>query len=105
MKYQLALQWPCGAENFDYDDLIQIEDLLSEQLAQGAEVDGHDVGEREMNIFILTNEPVACFQTIRTLLADQPAWRTMRAAYREVSGTAPKYVPVWPHGLTDFRVA
>ena len=39
MKYQLALQFP-GNSLEDYDELIVLEDVLVEELAGVAEVDG-----------------------------------------------------------------
>lgn len=60
LRYQLVLQWPSEA-GLDYEGLMKTEDLLSEGLPNGAELDGHDVGREEMNICILTNEPLGCF--------------------------------------------
>jgi hypothetical protein len=100
VKYQLVLQWPCEA-GLDYEGLIKTEELLSEGLAS-AEIDGHDVGRREMNIFILTNEPLDCFESVKALLVNQRIWTNLRAAYRELTGT--KYTILWPKGLGEFVV-
>ena len=101
MKYQLVLQWP-SESGLDYDGLVKTEELLSEGLPGSAEIDGHDIGQEEMNIFILTSQPVDCFESVKSLLGKQHAWEDLRAAYREVSGT--RYTILWPNGLNEFRV-
>jgi hypothetical protein len=56
MKYQLALQWPASSIK-DCDAMIEIEDTLTNHLSKNCEVDGHDVGSGEVNIFIHTDNP------------------------------------------------
>jgi hypothetical protein len=101
MKYQLVLQWPAASiEN--YDTVIAIEDGLIGRLSGESEVDGHDMGEDEVNIFIRTNDPVQAFHESEALLENRTLWLDMRAAYREVTGS--KYKVLWPHQLTEFTV-
>lgn len=50
MKYQLVLQWPASSIK-DYDAMIEAENALIENLSAANDVDGHDVGSGEVNIF------------------------------------------------------
>ena len=60
MTYQLVLQFP-GDTLADYDALIAVEELLIVALAGSAEVDGHDCGAGETNLFVRTGDPRASF--------------------------------------------
>jgi acyl carrier protein len=102
MKYQLVLQWP-GSTLADYDAMVAIEDLLIGRLAGDSQVDGHDVGSGETNIFIGTNDPRATFEKIRVALSShQGHWKDLRAAYRDIDGTS--YTVLRPKGLKTFTV-
>jgi hypothetical protein len=83
--------------------MIETERLLEKGLAEGHEVDGHDVGSEEVNIFIHTDEPETAFHEIKALLQDNTSWRKARVAYRELDQS--KYTVLWPPGLRNFRVA
>ncbi len=61
MQYQLVLQFPL-AEDFDFDALIELETKLTFELGSVHDVDGHDIGSGEVNIFILTNNPDEAFK-------------------------------------------
>lgn len=102
MDYQLLLQWSCGSNADDFDALCEIEELLIQRLPAGNEVDGHDIGSREMNIFIFTDDPLASFEQAKNILESLPAWQRLRPAYRETSGD--EYTVVWPKGLKKFSV-
>lgn len=45
----------------EFDELVVLEDLLVETLPLGSEVDAHDLGRGEFNIFILTDQPEQTF--------------------------------------------
>ena len=66
MKYQLVLQWPVPEINFD--KLIEIEDLLIQRLPGDHQVDGHDFGSGESNIFLLTDDPKTCWENVWRIL-------------------------------------
>jgi hypothetical protein len=102
MKYQLVLQWP-AASTQAYDAMVEIEDALIERLSAANEVDGHDAGSGEMNIFIRTDDPERAFAEIQGILGSRDFWVDARVAYREVG--ADKYVVLWPSTFIDFRVA
>ena len=84
MKFQFILQWPALSIK-DYDSLIEIEDLLIQKLAKRTQVDGHDAGSGEMNIFLFTNDPEATFKEVKGILGKHPSWPSVRIAYRNVS--------------------
>ena len=102
MKYQLVLQWPASSIK-DYDTLIEIEDVLTEKLNDGSDVDGHDAGSGEMNIFIHTNDPETTFKAIKATIGTRDFWVDARVAYRELVGSA--YTVIWPKDLYEFKIA
>jgi hypothetical protein len=61
MRTQLVLQFTTDEDLGSFDNLIGFEEALSSLIGETAEVDGHDFGSGEMNIFILTDDPVATF--------------------------------------------
>jgi len=102
MKYQLVLQWPASSIQ-DYDDMVAMENKLIENLNEGSEVDGHDAGSGEVNIFILTDDPELTFSEATAILDSSDYWLNVRVAYREVAKS--HYIILWPKDLTVFRVA
>lgn len=102
MKYQLVFQFR-GDSVKDLDATIALEDELVEALGNSAEVDGHDVGSGETNIFILTSVPSATFHRVRPMLERRQELGAVTAAYREVEGG--RYTVIWPEGSgEEFRV-
>ena len=103
MKYSLVLQFP--ANNIeDYDRLIEIEDALTKYLHGLANVDGHDSGSGEMNIFIFTGKPEETFEKAKVFIKAAGMLTTLSAAYRLT--TENEYSRLWPVGLTEpFTVA
>jgi len=102
MKYQLVLQWPARSIK-DFDALVEIEDALIANLSGESEVDGHDAGSGEMNIFVMTDRPQSAFDEVKAILASRELWLSIRAAYREVTGS--DYTILWPKGLTEFKIS
>ncbi|HEV2669067.1 MAG TPA: ABC transporter, partial [Blastocatellia bacterium] len=80
-----------------------IENKLIENMSECGEVDGHDAGSGEVNIFILTDDPELTFGEAKAILRNSGHWMSARVAYREIAKS--HYVTLWPEGLTDFRVA
>ena len=95
MKYQLVLQFP-DRWLWGFHFLVRLEDQLIRILGSSADVDGHDCGSGEMNIFIYTDDPVGTFQRIRPVLARKWWLKISAAAYREVDGE--DYTVIWPEG-------
>ena len=86
----------------DYDDLVAVEEFLIGNLEHG-DVDGHDAGSGEANIFIHTSDPEQTFAAVRQLLGDREAWNGIRVAHRPIDGDT--YTVLWPKGLTTFDVS
>lgn len=101
MKYQLVLQWPTSSID-DYDTMISIEDFLIEELSDDSEVDGHDVGSGQMNIFILTDNPMKTFNEIFILLENGEHFHNVRVAYRHIGQD--NYDVIWPKDVDKFEV-
>jgi|KBSMisStaDraftv2_1062788.scaffolds.fasta_scaffold198698_2 hypothetical protein len=101
-QYQLVLQWPASLTN--YDGMIEVEEFLIENLDHG-EIDGHDAGQGETNIFIQTDDPEATYAALKGLLWRRAAWDGIRIAYRDV--TRDKYWVLWPEGGLEggFKVS
>jgi hypothetical protein len=99
---QLVLQFPADAID-DYDAMVELEDLLIETLNDGSDVDGHDFGNGEMNIFVWTDDAERTFATVREILLDHALMRTLAAGYREEHANG--YTPLWPAGSQRFEVS
>ena len=83
--------------------MIEIERVLSEKLSENSEIDGHDAGSGEMNIFIHTDNPVATFKEVMSALGSRDFWVNARVAYREIAND--KYSVLWPEDLTEFKIS
>ncbi len=103
MRYQLVLQFR-GDSLADFDQMVALEDRLIEDLGDSADVDGHDCGSGETNIFIFTSDPATTFWRVRQTLKQEGRLDAVTAAYREVTGE--QFTVLWPEGSTqEFRVA
>ena len=103
MQYQLTLQFR-GDSLDEYDAMVALEDDLTEELGDSADVDGHDAGSGETNIFIFTSDPAATFHRVRPVLERTQRLQAVTAAYREVEGE--RHTVIWPEGSQrECRVA
>jgi len=103
MHYQLVLQFKANAIP-DFDALVALEDKLQAIVAPLAEVDGHDIGSGEINIFVHTTDPFATFDRVKPLLSDASLLHQVRGAYRALR--ADEYIVVWPENSTErFTIA
>src|SRR5262245_25882889 len=103
-EYQLVLQFPCNSVD-EFDAVVELEDrLIAEVPASLADVDGHDSGSGEANIFILTSEPNETFRRAHAVVGGTPRLASvLRAAYRKLD--AEQYSVLWPPGGRRFVVA
>ena len=77
-----------------FERVIALETKLEEELETG-EVDGNEVGQGAVNIFIITKEPKRCFEeAMRIVAGADPAPRA--AAFRDLEEE--DYVRLWPQG-------
>ena len=102
MKYQLVLQFP-GDSLTDFDELASLEQTLEKTLSGTANVDGHDFGAREFNIFILTDDPVRAFKLAEPIIEAGKHIQQLKAAYRELQHD--RFTMLWPPDLQHFRIA
>ncbi|MFP5392047.1 MAG: ABC transporter [Gammaproteobacteria bacterium] len=101
MDYQLVLQFK-GNDLLDFDALVSFEDELQELIEPIADVDGHDMGSGEANIFVLTADPVATIERAKALLSKAALLDKVRVAYREVLSDV--FTIVWPERSTEAFV-
>lgn len=103
MRYQLVVQFR-GDWLDNLDAIVALEDRLSEQLADIAEVDGHDIGSGQANLFVLTSDPIATFAAAKAVLDRASLLTAATVAYRPTDGE--DYTVVWPTRFDEvFRVA
>lgn len=105
MKYQLVFQYYARGPS-DAEGLIAIENWLVAHLKshpEMADVDGHDFGAGEGNIFVHTDAPAEVFGELRPHLERLPGFERMRAGYR--SFEEDDYVSLWPKDAKSFSVA
>jgi hypothetical protein len=102
MKFQLVIQF-FGFSLDDYDALIAIEDELTEQLGESADVDGHDFGMNQMNIFIFTNHPHEAFEKVKQVLGRLGFLENVKAAFRGIEEE--NFTFLWPKDMNVFKVS
>mgnify|MGYP001600329003 CR=1 FL=1 len=76
---------------------------MIEELPADSEVDGHDAGSGQANIFIRTDNPIKAFEDVRIILKDNDAWSDVRIAYRDLERS--EYTVLWPNNLRAFEVS
>ena len=99
-EYQVVLEFlGDDPENFKR---IQVLEMKLEETLKSGEVDGNDVGQGIVNIFILTREPQRCFEeAMRILGGKEPVPRA--AGYRNIKEE--NYIRLWPKGdQTPFEL-
>ena len=100
MKHQLILQFQTSSIE-DYDLIIDLEDKLIELVEPEAEVDGHDIDGKQMNIFILSNDPSAAFDKIRKAKIFDDSNLLSKVVHRLVGSDT--YHVLWPINLEQFE--
>ncbi len=103
MKYQLVLQWASESLIGGFDTLVEIENVLQEKLGKQEDVDRQDDGPGEVNIFILTDDTLTCFERVKSILDWSKEWGSVRVSYQEILGN--EFVILFPKSLTKFRIA
>ncbi len=101
-EQELVLQFPADSLK-DYDAMIELENCIIAGLGDLGEVDGHDMGAGEMNIFVRTNHPKLAFEKIIELRGMINFLPDLKAAYREVGKDI--FTVVYPSGLEHFVIA
>ena len=102
MKYQLVLQFRADSLA-DFDELVNLEETLDATLSGIADVDGHDFGAEEFNIFILTEDPIRIFRLVEPIVKAITPAEQFKAAYRELQQE--KFTMIWPPDLQHFEIS
>lgn len=93
MDYQLVIKfWRKSLEDETFLPAIQSE--LKGVLGDAAELDGYDVSDNEINLFVLTSDPKHSFRRIKTILESRGIVQGVSAAFRLVGGA--QFTSIWP---------
>ena len=98
VRSQLVFQFP-GDSLADFDAMIALEEQFIAALGRSAQVDGHDCGAGESNIFVFTDHPAGTFAQARLCLERAGCLAAVRVAYRDVAGE--DFTVLWPEGSTE----
>lgn len=99
MKYQIVLQFPETLLTFDY--LVRMEDDFV-ALLKNDDIDGHDIGSGEINIFILTDSPINTFERLKQYLVSKELLNSVKVAYRDLNSDI--YKILYPDTLKEFDI-
>ncbi|NZA28266.1 hypothetical protein H0E84_17970 [Luteimonas sp. SJ-92] len=93
MDYQLVIKfWRPSLPDEAF--LATIEQELNQALGDTAEQEGHDVGPKEINLFMLTADPRHSFRRAKAVLERLGVTHGVSAAYRLVGGA--EFTSLWP---------
>lgn len=95
MQYQLVLRFRKALLESS-DDVQALERALVEPLRDTAQLDGHDIGSRDINLFIMTADPASTFRRAKPALERLQLLDRVTAAYRLEGGV--RFTVVWPLG-------
>ena len=101
MKYQLVLQLPAASIK-DYDEMIELEEIIMGRIGTLGHVDGHDAGSGEMNIFILTDHPQRVFNQIKQVLGTSDFMPDLKVAFRIIGEN--EFNILHPEDLDHFAI-
>ena len=100
--YQLVFQLR-GSSQLDFEEMIALEEELRSAVGDLGDIDGHDMGQGEINIFVLTPSPIRLFESVRSLPGVARAMPRLKVAFRPLDGD--DYEVLHPPGLYRFTVA
>lgn len=101
MRYQLVIQFKQEFFN-DLQVLWKLADLLENSLLD-VEVDGHDIGSGELNVFIHTNHPIETLEEIKLVFVNHGIdVNAIKSGYRLFSSNI--YTPIWHLCLEKFSI-
>lgn len=93
MEQQLVIKlWRKSLAREDF--LAALESELKQALGDAVELEGYDVSEKEINVFMLTPDPRLTFRRARDVLERLGVEHGVSAAYRLLGGV--KFTSVWP---------
>ena len=102
MQYQLVLQFS-RASLASEDFFAALETELGEALGDAAQIDGHDISARSINLFVLTADPVSSFRRAKPVLQQRELLEKVTAAHRLAGGA--RFTVLWPlRSLRKFKL-
>ncbi len=93
MQHQLVLQFRRSAIEGP-EVIAALEAALASVLGATVEMDGHDIGKRAINIFLLSPDPASAFRRSKPALEERQLLDVVTAAHRVVGGS--QFKVVWP---------
>ena len=84
-----------------YNKLIEIEEILEYELGHDDDLDGHDMGNGQANIFIHTNEPSKLFLQISKVFNTEELSHS-KMAFRKFGSEM--FEVLWPIGESNFEM-
>lgn len=102
MDYQLVIKfWRKSLANEAF--LATIESELKNALGDSVELEGYDVGPKEINLFMLTADPRIAFRKARDVLERRGITNGLSAAFRRNGGA--EFTSVWPlRAMRKFKL-
>ncbi|MFP7721727.1 hypothetical protein [Lysobacter sp. A3-1-A15] len=93
MDYQLVIKF--WRKSLDGEAFLEsLESELGQALGSSAVLEGYDVSPKEINLFMLTQDPRQSFRRSRDVLTRLGVENGVSAAYRLQGGA--RFTPVWP---------
>jgi hypothetical protein len=93
MNYELVIKfWRKSLEDETF--LPTIQDELKTVLGDAATLDGYDVSDKEINMFVITPDPKHSFRRIKPVLERRATMQGVSAAYRLIGGA--QFTSIWP---------
>ena len=93
MQYQLVFRfWKSSLES--PDQIQSLERALAEVLGDAVQLDGHDVGSRDVDLFLMTPDPAATLRRSKPALEQLALLQKVVAAYRVEGGI--RFKVIWP---------
>jgi hypothetical protein len=101
-RYQLVIQ--LREENSRaFEDMLRLENALAAVLGDLVDVDGHDAGSGEINVFTFTDSPIVAFERMTAIPELARLLPRLRVAYRAVD--AEDFETLHPPGIYSFEIA
>ena len=101
--HQLVLQFR-QSSLADLRVIDVLETRLREILGSTAEMDGHDIGKRDVNVFLIASDPASTFRRSKPLLEELQVLDRVTAAHRVVGGA--QFKVIWPLRVrSKFKLA
>jgi hypothetical protein len=102
MEYQLVIKlWRNSLTGEAF--LATLQDQLDQALGDSVELEGHDVSAKEVNLFMLTDDPRPTFRKAKDVLARLGVENGVSAAFRLNGGA--QFTSLWPLRSTrKFRL-